>query len=141
VSDVAVLGMQIGRLLARAHHRASREFAEALASTGIDGRLYGVLSTVGRLGPSTQTQLVAETGADKSAMMRTVDELEGRGLVERQPVAGDRRIRMIVLTDAGRACLAEADGVARAVAGRLFGDMTAAELTALRDALQKFSGG
>jgi MarR family transcriptional regulator, lower aerobic nicotinate degradation pathway regulator len=133
--------MQIGRLLARAHHRAARTFAEALTPTGLDGRLFGVLSTVDRLGPSTQARLGAELGADKSTVLRTVDDLERRGLVERQPVPGDRRARTIALTEAGRATLAEAEEVAREVAGRLFGDADPAELTALRDALDRFANG
>jgi len=133
--------MQIGRLLARAHHRAARVFSEALAPIGLDGRLFGVLSTVGRLGPSTQARLVSELGADKSTLLRTVDDLERRGLVERRPVPGDRRARTIALTDAGRDHLADAEKVAREVSARLFGDSDPAELTVLRDALDRFANG
>lgn len=97
-----------------------------------------MLSSVGRRGPSTQAQLTAELGADKSTMLRTVDDLERRGLIERQPVPGDRRARMIALTPGGQECLAAAQAVAREVAGRLFGEMDPAQLTALRDGLRSF---
>ncbi|MEV6348662.1 MarR family winged helix-turn-helix transcriptional regulator [Actinoplanes sp. NPDC051851] len=138
MSDAVTLGLQIGPLLARAHHRAARAFAEALVPIGIDGRIFGVLSTVDRLGPSTQARLSAELGADKSNMLRTVDELERRGFVERRAVPGDRRARTIALTPAGQECLATAQTVAREVAGHLFGDMDPAQLTVLRDALKGF---
>jgi DNA-binding MarR family transcriptional regulator len=138
VSDAVTLGLQIGPLLAQAHHRAAQTFTDALTPTGLDGRLFRMLSTLGRLGPSTQARLVTELGADKSAVLRTVDDLERHGLVERQPVPDDRRARTIVLTEPGRACLTEAEEISRKVAAQLFGDMDPAQLTALRDALAGF---
>jgi DNA-binding MarR family transcriptional regulator len=135
VSDV---GPQIGLLLRLAHQRAARTFREALAPLGIDGRLFGVLSALGRLGPSTQARLITELDADKSAMLRTVDDLEQRHLVERRLVPGDRRARTIALTEAGRECLAAAEQTARDTATTLFGSMDPAELAALRDTLARF---
>jgi DNA-binding MarR family transcriptional regulator len=97
-----------------------------------------VLSALGRLGPSTQARLITELDADKSAMLRTVDDLEQRDLVERRLVPGDRRARTIALTEAGRQCLAAAEQTARDTAATLFGSMDPAELAALRDTLARF---
>jgi MarR family transcriptional regulator, lower aerobic nicotinate degradation pathway regulator len=138
VSDAAEIGPQVGLLLRLAHQRASRTFREALTPLGIDGRLFGVLSALGRLGPSTQARLIAELDADKSAMLRTVDDLEQRGLVERQIVPGDRRARIIALTEAGRESLAAAEETAKATSAALFSSMDADELVALRDTLARF---
>jgi DNA-binding MarR family transcriptional regulator len=138
VSDVATLGPQIGQLLRLAHQRAARTFAEALAPLGIDGRIFGVLSAVARLGPATQAQLVSALDTDKSAMLRTVDDLEHRGFVERQLVPGDRRARIIALTEEGRQCLAAAEEIARKAATEMFGSMSIDELTTLRDTLSRF---
>ena len=138
VSDAAALGPQIGQLLSMAQKRAARAFAAALTPLGIDGRLFGVLSALGRVGPATQARLIAELDADKSAMLRTVDELEQRGLVQRRPVPGDRRARIIALTDGGRECLTAAEHIARQTAGELFGALGDDELTALRDTLARF---
>jgi MarR family transcriptional regulator, lower aerobic nicotinate degradation pathway regulator len=135
------VGPEIGRLLAVAHKRAARTFAEALEPLGLDGRLYGVLLAVARGGPMTQAQLVVELDTDKSAMLRTVDELEDRGLCVRQPVPGDRRARAVALTPAGRARVGEAGGVAHRVAGDLFGWMPESEQVALRDLLTRFVTG
>jgi DNA-binding MarR family transcriptional regulator len=138
VSDVAETGPQVGLLLRLAHQRASRAFRDALLPLGIDGRLFGVLSALGRLGPSTQARLIAELDADKSAMLRTVDDLEQRGLAERRLVPGDRRARTIALTPAGEQCLAAAEETARKTSADLFSGMDPAELRALRDTLARF---
>ncbi|MFF5290638.1 MarR family winged helix-turn-helix transcriptional regulator [Paractinoplanes globisporus] len=135
------VGVEIGQLLAGAHKRAARAFARSLEPLGIDGRLFGVLNTLGRLGPATQARLVAELDGDKSTMMRTVDELEAMGLAVRQAVPGDRRARAVALTDEGRARLASARVTADRVAGELFDGLPAADLTALRDLLRAFVRG
>jgi DNA-binding MarR family transcriptional regulator len=133
-----MVGVEIGQLLAGAHKRAARRFTGALAPLGIDGRLFGVLNTLGRLGPCTQARLVAELDGDKSTMMRSVDDLEAMGLAVRQAVPGDRRARAVALTDEGRERLAAARATADRVAGELFGAMSDADRTALRDLLAAF---
>jgi DNA-binding MarR family transcriptional regulator len=50
----------------------------------------------------TQTDLSRELLMHRSNVTGLVDRLEGRGLVERQDQAGDRRAYRIVLTAAGR---------------------------------------
>ena len=138
MSDVATVGPQVGLLLRLAHQRAARSFRDALAPLGIDGRLFGVLSALGRLGPSTQARLIAELDADKSAMLRTVDDLEQRGLAERRVVPGDRRARVIALTASGQECLAAAEETARATSATLFSSIDPDELVILRDTLARF---
>jgi DNA-binding MarR family transcriptional regulator len=138
VSDVAEIGPQVGLLLRLAHQRAARTFREALVPLGIDGRLFGVLSALGRLGPSTQARLITELDADKSAMLRTVDDLEQRGLVERQSVPGDRRARIITLTAAGQECVTAAEQTAKKASATLFATMDPDELVTLRDMLARF---
>lgn len=132
------VGIEIGQLLALAHKRAARTFAQALGPLELDGRLFGVMSALARLGPVTQARLNTELESDKSTMLRTVDELEQRGLAVREPVPGDRRARTVALTPAGRQRLTAATETAARVAGELFGPMSEAEQTALRDLLARF---
>ena len=132
------VGVEIGQLLAGAHKRAARQFAGALAPLGIDGRMFGVLNTLGRLGPCTQARLVTELDGDKSTMMRSVDELEALGLAVRQAVPGDRRARAVALTDEGRERLAAARVTADRLAGELFAGLSDADRTTLRDLLAAF---
>jgi DNA-binding MarR family transcriptional regulator len=138
VSAVDQVGIEIGQLLALAHKRAARTFAQALEPLELDGRLFGVLSALARLGPVTQARLNLELDSDKSTMLRTVDELEQRGLAVRRPVPGDRRARTVALTPVGRRQLTAAMNTAERVAGELFGAMSAGEQTALRDLLARF---
>lgn len=51
----------------------------------------------------SQTELAERVGLDGSSLVRLIDLLEQRALVERRVDPADRRARRIVLTDAGRA--------------------------------------
>lgn len=50
----------------------------------------------------TQVELAAKLGLDASSLVRHVDMLEQRDLIARQIDPADRRLRRIVLTEAGR---------------------------------------
>jgi MarR family transcriptional regulator, lower aerobic nicotinate degradation pathway regulator len=132
------VGAEIGLLLRLAHQRAAKAFTGALQPLDIEGRHYGVLTTLVRLGPVTQARLIQELNSDKSAILRTVDELEQRGLTVRQPVPGDRRARTIALTAEGQRRFAAASKVAKQVTEQLFGCLTKAEQATLRDLLIRF---
>jgi len=135
MAAVNQVGVEIGQLLAIAHKRAARTFAAALEPLELDGRLFGVLMALGRIGPATQARLVTELDGDKSTMMRTVDDLEELGLAVRQAVPGDRRARAVALTEAGQQRLVAARATAGRVAGELFAGMSAEQQAALRDLL------
>ena len=51
--------------------------------------------------PLPMGRLAATLGCDASNVTGLVDRLEARGLVERRPSAGDRRVKVIRLTPAG----------------------------------------
>src|SRR5260370_37832806 len=53
--------------------------------------------------------LAEQLGLDRSNVTSVVDGLEGRGLVTRQPHHEDRRVKLLVLTDAGRLTRAALD--------------------------------
>ncbi|HEX7275788.1 MAG TPA: MarR family transcriptional regulator [Acidimicrobiales bacterium] len=52
--------------------------------------------------PLSMGELADRLFCDASNVTGIVDRLEARGLVERQPDPDDRRVRRLVLTDAGR---------------------------------------
>jgi DNA-binding MarR family transcriptional regulator len=91
--------------------------------------------TLARLGPVPQARLVVELNNDKSTMMRTVDDLERLGLIERRPVPGDRRSNTVGLTAAGRNRTSAASGTADTVSGEIFGRLSAKDQNALRELL------
>jgi DNA-binding MarR family transcriptional regulator len=52
--------------------------------------------------PLAMSSLAAEMACDASNVTGIVDKLESRGLIARQGSEGDRRIKMLVVTDKGR---------------------------------------
>jgi DNA-binding MarR family transcriptional regulator len=64
---------------------------------------YVVLSALDRSSIRTQAALAEAIGADKTRIIRTLDDLQDRGFIERHPDPDDRRVRLLAITAAGRA--------------------------------------
>jgi DNA-binding MarR family transcriptional regulator len=135
------LTTQLGMLLRVAHARAGRAANEALRPLGLEGRHLGVLLILDRQGALSQTRIGEELGADKSAMGRTVDDLERLGAAVRRPDPADRRARQVSLTPAGEDLVAAAKRAAAETADGIFGELTPAEQVTLRDLLQRVARG
>jgi DNA-binding MarR family transcriptional regulator len=125
-------------LLRMAHRRAAAAFTAALRPLGVEDRHFAVLLTLRRLGPLSQRQLIDAVGSDKSTMVRTVDELEHRGLAWRAPAAGDRRAYAVELTPAGHDLLTDAQAAADRAGTDLLACLTPDERAALRALLLRF---
>ena len=102
-------GPEIGLLLRQGHRKAAELATAALAPLGIAGRHFGVLLMLHRDGPLSQRELMDRLGAEKSSMVRTIDELEDRDLCVRRPSTSDRRANAIHLTEAGRQLMRHGD--------------------------------
>jgi DNA-binding MarR family transcriptional regulator len=63
---------------------------------------YVVLNALAEQPVRTQAALAQSIGADKSRIIGVLDELQERGLIQRQPDPADRRVHLLSLTDAGR---------------------------------------
>lgn len=63
---------------------------------------YAVLSALDRSSMRTQAAPASGIGADKTGIIRTLDELQDHGYIERRPDPDDRRVRLLAITDAGR---------------------------------------
>jgi DNA-binding MarR family transcriptional regulator len=95
-------------LLSAAGYRVSRGLAAALVPLGLEPRHFGVLNGADLSDGATQTELAQELAIPPSRMVAIIDELAGRGLLERRAHPTDRRARTVHLTAAGRDLLAEA---------------------------------
>ncbi len=62
-------------------------------------------------GPLTMRELTDLLGTEKPYTTLVVDDLEGRGYVRRTVHPGDRRRRIVTLTEAGRAAAERADRI------------------------------
>jgi DNA-binding MarR family transcriptional regulator len=118
------------------------EHVERMAALGVRTKLSpGVIKTLVRLSKAdgvsmSMGDMARGIGVDPSYITALVDDLDQRGLARREPAPYDRRVKIIVLTDAGRALAAEIDAVV-SVPPVAFGALTQSELRQLRDLLDK----
>jgi len=105
------LGSRLGYLLKHAQQRLVQAAGPVMAQFGIDGRELAALTVLAADYPLSQHEAAERLGVDRTTMVALVDELEGKGLVERHRSLEDRRKNIVQLTDAGQRCL---DGAGRA---------------------------
>jgi MarR family transcriptional regulator for hemolysin len=101
-------------LLARASHSLLSELATAIEPLGLSPREHELMSAA-MSGEHTQAELARLIDLDKTTMVNTLDQLEAAGFAERRPKPGDRRVRVIAVTAAGKRKVREADKVIHAV--------------------------
>jgi DNA-binding MarR family transcriptional regulator len=129
----------LGWMLDQANHALGSEVAAALGPLGLGQRGFCVLSSAidAQL---TQTELAGMIGLDKTTMVVTVDELERKGFAERIPSPTDRRARVIKVTDAGRAKVAEGQEIVTRVQNEVLDSLPLSERAAFVAALMKLVG-
>jgi len=106
------LSHQGGFLLSQLGSHSAERFAERLRPLGIGPRHYGLLSHLAAADGQSQQQLADAMGIHRNQMVGLIDDLEGRGLVERRRYQSDRRAHAIHLTPAARDLLAKAQQAA-----------------------------
>jgi MarR family transcriptional regulator, organic hydroperoxide resistance regulator len=116
------------------------EYVERMAALGARLKLSpGVIKTLMRLGKAdgiSMGEMARGIGCDPSYITALVDDLAARGLARREPAPDDRRVKIVVLTDAGRAVAEEIDAVL-SVPPAALSALSEAELRLLRDLLDK----
>jgi DNA-binding MarR family transcriptional regulator len=112
----------------------------ARAGVKLDRALFPLLSRIGVTGPVSTGELAGAVGRDHSTVSRQVAKLEALGLVQRSPVAGDGRVRLLRPTAAGQAMLDEFRIARRAMMREHFADWTQNERETLLRLLRKAFG-
>ena len=92
--DLAAMAVPLARALVAAEEPTLR--AHEISMWG-----YLVLTALAEQPVRTQAALAQAIGADKSRIISDLDELQERGLIQRQPDAADRRVHLLSLTPAG----------------------------------------
>ena len=92
---------------------------------------HGVLVALADLGPLSQQQIADGLDADKSQVVRLIDQLEERGLVTRAADPTDRRRHRITLTGPGRQLVEWATPAVRRAEDHHLRGLTPAERTTL----------
>jgi DNA-binding MarR family transcriptional regulator len=126
-----------GYLLYRLGLQSGRLFNNSLEEYGLRLRHYALLRYLATVEGALQRELSTRLGYDPSAIVSLVDDLQGLGLVERRPSPGDRRSRIVVLTDRGRDVLRDTVKAGRRVTDDLLAPLDAADRDALHALLQR----
>jgi DNA-binding MarR family transcriptional regulator len=117
--------------------RARADVQAALAEHGLATSDYGVLVALADFGALSQQQLADRLDADKSHIVRLIDQLEQRGLVTRAPDPTDRRRHRIELTPDGRKLVRTVTPVAERVEAAHLETLSASERRTLGDLLRR----
>jgi DNA-binding MarR family transcriptional regulator len=129
----------LGALLARATRRLLDAERPLLAARDLSMWDYVVLSRLAAAPAETQLSLAQAIGYDKSRLIGLLDELEGAGLLTREPDPKDRRAKVISLTAAGRTRQERARRDIRAMERRLLAGVDPADVDLLRKLLASLS--
>lgn len=100
---------------------------------------YVVLLALDRSSVRTQAALAEAIGADKTRIIRTLDDLQQQGFIEREADPDDRRVRLLGITEAGRAVK---DAVQREIQRgeeRWLGELTVEERKVFLRVLQRLT--
>ena len=97
------IGQNFGFRVARITRRLRQAVDGELRSYGLTEATWRPLAYLGRLGEGIrQKELAQALGIEGPSLVRLLDSLERRGLIERRADADDRRARGIYLTPPGR---------------------------------------
>jgi DNA-binding MarR family transcriptional regulator len=86
----------------------SRIYADAMRPAGLARSQFAVLGYLHEAGPLSVSELAERLYMERTTLTRNLNPLVDAGLVVRQPSAEDARVKLIAITDVGRAKLAEA---------------------------------
>ena len=120
-------GFRVSRIARRLRQAVDNE----LRAYGLTEATWRPLAYVGRLGEGVrQKELAAALGIEGPSLVRLLDGLEQRGLIERREQLGDRRARGIYLTPPGRELQRRVLRISESIQGRLLARVRASDLEA-----------
>jgi DNA-binding MarR family transcriptional regulator len=133
----ADLGWMLG-VLFRAYVKASEH---ALHDLPGGPRGYQVLTAAVSDPPRNQGAIAEQTGVDRTVLTYLIDDLERLGLVVRRPDPADRRSRLVLATEDGRATWAQRQEALERVEAHILAPLPPQERTAFLAVLQQLACG
>ena len=124
----------------RASRAIGRRFDEAFRPLGLNNGQFSLLMALNRPTPLTMSGLAERLAMDRTTTTANLKPLERRGLVAIRRDEEDARVRRIVLTEAGRAVLAEAVDRWRAANDAVIASLGHTDLAAFRSGLRTIAG-
>lgn len=138
----------LGILMAGLQRRWRRLLDHVLAEAGFNDATWPPLLHLAITGDGiNQTELAARVGLDGSSLVRLLDIMESRSLIERRPGADDRRTKLIFLTPEGHSAAEEVRTIIARAESEILGDISDDEIALMTDAvfriddrIQNFNG-
>lgn len=131
------LGWMLG-VLFRAYVKASERALDGLPG---GARGYQVLTAAVGHPPRNQGAIAEELGLDRTVLTYLLDDLERLDLVARRPDPADRRSRLVVATDAGRATWQQRREELGRVEAHILSPLPSGDIPAFRAMLQQLACG
>ncbi|MGE0700190.1 MAG: MarR family winged helix-turn-helix transcriptional regulator [Hyphomicrobiaceae bacterium] len=122
-------------LLHRAGQVADEMFSQEMQGSELTPRQFAVLRVLSRLETASQTEIVNETGIDRSTLADIVKRLVARGLIARRRSKSDARAYAVRLTASGRDALRSAEPASERVESRILKMLPQARRDAFVDSL------
>ncbi len=129
------LGWMLG-VVFRAYIKASDH---ALRDVPGGPRGYQVLTAAAGEPPRNQGAIAEELGIDRTVLTYLIDDLEKLGLVARHPDPADRRSRLVVATDEGRATWRRLQDELRRVEAHVLSPLPAADAASFQALLSQLA--
>ncbi|MEQ1645292.1 MAG: MarR family transcriptional regulator [Pyrinomonadaceae bacterium] len=133
------LDAHLGYLLRRISNQVSGEFARSLKARSISVAEWVVLSRIAHELGITSSKLTDGLNLTRGAISKIVEKLESKGLVSRESIEGDARVKELYLTDKGTKLLPQLVKIADDNDRRFFEGLTDSEQQILRKVLHKLA--
>ena len=141
--DRGLLPSLLGYVLRRTQSAVFDDFANTFAKAGeaLTPGEFGLLVLVDRNSGLSQMALARALGIDRSTLVPILDRLQARGLLMRHRSPTDGRTHALALTPTGEKALARFARLVRSHEKRIAANLSAAEIRALIDLLEKVHAG
>jgi len=120
-------GPSVGFTLSQLGFATSRGFGQLVGSVGLEPRQFALLRAVHQAEGQPQNLVAERLRIPASTMVSLIDQLEEHKLLERRARPGDRRTRLLHLTERGEAVLAEATKLSARWEEKICGGLSDAE--------------
>lgn len=137
VAASALTGAHTWLVLWRAAHAVEVRALESIAGTGLGASDFAILETLLHKGALPVNTIGRKVLLTTGSITSAVDRLEARALVVRRDAPGDRRVRLVHLTAAGRRLIERAFEQHAADLEEVVSVLTRAERATLVDLLRK----
>ena len=129
----------LGERYLAVHHRMFRAVNDEMNGCGLSMARTKVLRRLHEQGPARQSVLAADFELSPHSITDIVDGLERHGLAERRPDPADRRSRLVVATDEGRATWGRLQDELRRVEAHVLSPLPAADAASFQALLSRLA--